>query len=699
MSLPFEPTSVAVIGASTDEQKIGYLITQNLLTQGYGGNVFPVNPKHDEILGAKAYPSIGEIPEAVDMALIVTPASTVTKLAKECGMKKVKTLVVISAGFGETGTKEGRKAEEELRSIANEHGMHLIGPNCLGVLRPSIGLNASFAVDLPAAGSIALFSQSGALAVALMDGSPALGLGYSLVVSMGNKTQRNECDFLEMAENDPVTTVIGLYLENIVDAARFRNIARRVTRKKPIVLIKSGVSLRGGKAVSSHTGALAGSDAAIDALCAQTGIRRARSSEAFLAMLRVLSMEPPLLTNRIAVITNAGGPGILATDAAERSGLTLATLEPKTSAALKKLLPAAAATGNPVDILGDAGEERYKTAFALCANDPNVDGIVTILTPQVMTPSGAVASALVQVSKEYPLISFTTSFMGGEHVRDAVDTLHQGGVPNFPSPEEAVSALASLRPPDMPSTKPATQDESLDDRSSTARDILKNAEGLLDELTLQDLFALYGLPVPEQGIASTPEEAVELAEEIGYPVIAKISSPDLLHKTDVGGVAADLRSKSDVTRAFADIMKNVEKNAPEAGLNGILIQKMLPIGNEFIVGAVRDPSFGPLIMTGLGGIYTELTRDTSFRLAPLSSEDAYEMLTELKAWKLLLGMRGKKQLNIDALANVVSTIAALMVDCPQIVEIDCNPVLVNEKGCTVADAKVVVEKKERKFRT
>lgn len=684
-----EPTSIAIIGASDEPTKIGHYILSNILTQGYKGKVYPINPKHPEIMGVKAYASVADVPSSIDMAIVVTPASTVLDLAKECAKKKVKTLVVISAGFGELGTKEGHDAESTLAEIAKESGMRLIGPNCLGIVRPPTKLNASFAKDMPPSGSIALISQSGAMAVALMDASLPLHIGYSTIASIGNKADMNECDFLEICEKDAKTKVIGLYLESIHDGRRFMETAKRIARTKPIVLIKSGVSHHGASAVSSHTGALAGSDSAIVALCRQTGIHRAHTTEEFLDLLRTLSTQPSLLSRNVAIITNAGGPGIMATDAAEKEGLTLAALDDKNAQALKKLLPPAASIHNPIDVLGDAMADRYKAAIDACGNDPNIDGVVCVLTPQIMTPCTDIAQAIIDMKKVHPLMPVTTSFMGEKSVHEARQLLNKSGVPCFATPEAAVHALGALLPVKLREYD-TDESEPADDRESGAHELLKKHTGLIDEELTQQLFELYGLLLPKQSIAKTVDDAVEWAQEIGYPVIAKVSSPDILHKTDIGGVRANLKNDNDVRRAFKEIMDNCKKNAPTAGINGILIQQFLPIGNEFIVGALRDPVFGPLVMVGLGGIYTELFRDTTFRIAPISKEECLDMLTELKSWRLLEGMRGKAAADINALAETIYKVSVLMTDNENIKELDLNPVLVGEKSIIIADAKVIV---------
>lgn len=685
----FDPKSIAIIGASATEGKVGHDVLKNIMSQGFLGKVYPVNPKGGEILGKRTYPSIKDIEESIDLAIIVTPAPTVLDLVRECGKKSIKAVIVISAGFKEIGTPEGKEREEMLRSVAKEHDITLIGANCLGMLRPSIGLNASFAKELPPKGNIALISQSGALAVALMDAAEdRLRMGFSVVVSIGNKTGMDESDLLEACLEDTQTTVIGLYVESIEDGPRLREILTRNSGKKPIVLLKSGTSDRGRRAVQSHTGALAGSDGAVEAVCRQTGTYRARSLEEFADLLRTLSMQPTLLSSSIAIVTNAGGPGILATDEAIASGLSLATLGEKTAAVLKKELPPAAGKNNPVDVLGDAMEDRYASALEACLDDIAVDGVCVLLTPQVMTPCAAIAEMIVKKSKKFPLFPVVVSFMGGKSVAEAEALLHAGDIPSLESPERAIRALAALRKREtyIPST-PFIDEK----RRAKARTILEGKNGQIDSKNLECLATLYKLPLPATDLARSKEEAGIIAERLGYPLIAKIAAASIIHKTDVGGIRANIKNKEEAVNAYDDIVNAVSKNCPSIAIDGVLLQQFLPAGNEFLVGGFRDPVFGPLLLVGLGGIYAELFKDTSMRLCPIAEGDAYAMLEELQAWKLLMGMRGASQSDVAALVALMQNVSSLMLECEEITELDCNPVIVREAGLVVADAKIIVE--------
>ncbi len=685
----FDPSSIAVIGASATEGKVGHDVLKNLVTQGYAGSLYPVNPKGGEILGKQAYATITEVPSEVEMAIIVTPAPTVLDLAKECGEKKVKTLVVITAGFREMGTEDGKQREEALAAIAKQYGMRLVGANCLGMLRPSLKMNASFAKNLPAQGGIALVSQSGALAVAIMDAAPTVGMGFSVVISIGNKTAMDECDYLEACLEDPQTHVIGMYLESINNGERFREIAGRVTKEKHVVLLKSGTSEHGRKAVSSHTGALAGSDAAITAVCRQTGIRRAEDAGEFIDMLQALCLEPPLQSPGIAVVTNAGGPGILATDAAELHDLRLPSLAPRTVDTLKAGLPPAASTKNPVDVLGDADAQRYALALESCFDDPNVEGIAVLMTPQVMTPCAEIAEQVVTIARKFPLMPVTACFMGGESVRAAQQRLAAAGIPFFETPERAVRALRALR--GKKRTERLDVPSSINEqRAIQAQCIVRGHTGQLPPELAEQLCELYGMPLPKSMVARTADEAAEFAKTLGKPLIAKVSAKEILHKTDVGGVRANLQTNEAVRAAFDDIMATVKKNVPGAAIDGVLVQQFLPAGNEFIVGGLRDAAFGPLVLIGLGGIYTELFRDSTTRLAPITEADGYAMLQELTSWKLLLGMRGAAQSDIDGLVRLACAVSSLMTECPEIRELDLNPVIVRSEGIAVADIKVVL---------
>ncbi len=683
-----EPKTIALIGASAEEGKVGNYMLKNLMQSSCQAKIYPVNPKHSTLLDIPCFASVVDIPDPIDMAVVVTPARTVVTIAEECGKKGVKTLVVISAGFGEVGA-EGKKMEEELGHICQQYDMSLAGPNCLGILRPSYGLNASFAKTPMLSGAIALVSQSGAIITALLDEAEEACIGFSSIISMGNKTVMDECKYLEIFEHDSQTKVIGIYVESIQNGREFTNIAKRITKTKPIVLLKAGVSVKGATSVASHTGALAGSDAAVDAACTEAGIHRANNPREFLEFLSALATQPLLLSDKIAIITNAGGIGVLATDATEKAKLCLPSLHSQTLEKLHKVLPKAASTLNPIDVLGDAGSETYKAALSLAANDENIDGIACFLTPQVMTPVQEIARVIIEEKKRVPLMPIVTCFMGGAQMQQARTEVRTEGIPCAETPHEAIQMLSALRPKNR--KEEVSGGEKDDDRCSAAHGFLKMKKGLLSEDATSELLSLYGLGMVKGTVAKSAKEAVQIASSIGYPVIAKISSPDIVHKTDIGGVRTSLNTPESVEKAYEDIIKNVSQQKPLAAIDGIFVQQFLPIGNEFIIGGIRDASFGPLILVGLGGIYTELLRDTSLRLAPLALNDAYDMLVSLRSWKLLQGLRGHAPLHIDKLAHVIYTLSTLLHDCTSILSLDCNPVLVSETDVLLADVKVIID--------
>lgn len=681
MSL-LSPSSIAVIGASSTQGKVGHDILSNLLIQGYKGRVFAVNPKGGTILGCQAYKTLKELPEPAEMAIIAIPAAGVPQILKECAEVGTKNIVVITAGFKETGKEEGRVLEKDVQKIATEHGLNVIGPNCLGILRPSIGLNASFAKNVPPAGNVALISQSGSTAVAIMDQSPHLGFGFSTVLSIGNKTVLSEIDYLQMCAEDDETAVIALYLESLEEGAAFLEVASKIAKRKPIVLIRAGTTEQGRRAAQSHTGALASGDRGLDGICAQAGIRLAHTMEEFIDCITVLSCQPPLLSRRIAIITNAGGLGILATDAASRVGLQLPQPSEKGCEELRASLPESASVKNPIDIIGDAKTDRYEAALKVCRDDAGIEGIVVLLTPQIMTPCADIADAVIRETRHSKLIPVTTCFMGGDVVHEAHVKLRASGIPTFSTPERAVRALHCLLPLPMRERPSVT--------AQPNHPLLNAKTGLLSEEDTAALFSEFNLPLPRQLLATSKEQAMTHAKTIGTTVVAKISAPEILHKTDAGGVRVGLITPEEVGKAYDQIMQNIMKNAPHATIRGVLIQQQMPAGEEFIVGGVRDVSFGPMVMVGLGGIYAELFKDTSFRLAPITEADAYDMLDDLKSWKLLLGMRGKPQADIDALAKLIVQISTMMVRCPQITELDINPAIVRSDGIVIADAKVVI---------
>ena len=678
----FSPQSVAVVGASREPEKLGYSVLANIQEGGYEGHLYPVNPKADEILGLKAYPSVLKIPGPVDLAVIVIPYRFVPAVLEECGQKGVSAVVVISAGFREAG-REGLEREQELIETARKYDLRLIGPNCLGVIDTDTPLNATFAAGMPPGGPIAFMSQSGALGTAVLDMAMAGRVGFSKFVSLGNKADVSEIDLLEAWGDDPASRVILIYVEGVPDGQKFIQVARQVTRNKPVVAIKSGVTKSGSRAVSSHTGSLAGSEAAYKAAFRQAGVIRAASMEALFDCARAFAYQPLLPGNHIGIVTNAGGPGILATDALEHAGLRIPRLSRNTVEALTDYLPGAASAANPVDVLGDALADRYERAIRLVLDDPEVDGLIVIVTPQAMTEIEQTAHAVGRMAQESdkPVLG---CFMGEARIEAGIKVLWQYGVPNYPFPERAAGALAAMRDYRRERERPLFEPEPCVTPPPSVRELFDRvrSEGRVSigDAEAWTVLEAYGFTVPKSRLAETPEEAVEIAEEMGYPLVMKIASPDILHKTDVGGVKLNLRSPDDVRDAFDLMVYRAGRYVPDARIWGCQVQQMVQGGREVLLGMSRDPQFGPLVAFGLGGIYVEALKDVAFRVAPFSRQEADEMIHEIRAYPLLEGVRGEPQADHEAMVDALLRISQLVTDFPEIVELDVNPLMVFEEG-------------------
>jgi acetate---CoA ligase (ADP-forming) len=697
LNLFFEPGSVAVIGASTNPAKLGYSVLENLVKGGFAavGKVYPINPGAGEILGQKAYASVLDVPGPVDLAVIVIPYPIVPDALRECGKKGIPAVIVISAGFREAG-EEGLERELELIEIAREYKMRLIGPNCLGVIDTFTPLNASFAAGTPPKGPMAFMSQSGALGTAVLDIALAGRLGLSKFASLGNKADVSEIDLLRAWADDETTKAILIYNEGLPNGAEFIDVAREVTRKKPVVAIKSGVTQAGSRAVSSHTGSLAGSEQAYQAAFRQAGVIRAESMEALFDTALALAYQPPLKGDQIAILTNAGGPGILATDALERSGLSLARFEYETIHALEQYLPDAASAANPVDVLGDALSDRYRFALEKVIADPNVDGVLVLATPQAMTEIAKTAQAVVDLARltEKPVLG---CFMGEARMNEGIRILTEQGVPNYPYPERAATAFRAMSDYQRIRARPDPEYAHFEvDKDEVAR-IFERVQGegrnTIGDFEAKDILTAYGFPIPQSEVAPTPEAAVEIAQRIGYPVVLKIASPDILHKTDVGGVKVGLRNAEEVRDAFELMTYRTLRYLPEARLLGCLVQEMVPSGGiEVLVGMNRDPQFGPLVTFGLGGIYVETLKDVTFRIAPFSKRDAWQMLSEIRAHALLDGVRGQPPADKEALVDALLRIGQLVQDFPQITELDINPLIVypEQRGAIAIDMRLVL---------
>ena len=690
----FNPKAVAVIGASRDPAKLGHGVLSNILKYGYPGQVYPINPKGGEILGLECYKSVLDIPGPVDMAIIVIPNRFVAQVLDECGQKGIKGAVVITAGFREAG-HEGVKMESELLSIAHKHSIRLIGPNCLGTIDTVLPLNGSFAAGMPKKGTIGFMSQSGALCTAILDWALAEGVGFSRFVSLGNKADVDEVDLLEAWENDENSRVIISYLEGLRDGQRFIDVARRVTRKTPFIVVKSGNTEAGSRAVSSHTGSLAGSEAAYDAAFRQSGVLRALSIQELFDYSLAFAYQPALPGKRIAIVTNAGGPGIMATDALERSGMKLASLQRETIDYLRENLPPAANIYNPIDVIGDARADRYGRAIEAILRDKNVDGLMVILTPQVMTQISETAELTGQLAKKYekPVLA---CFMGQQTIGPGLEILNKHKIPNYPFPERAAAAFKAMLDYHTWLERPPLEIPRFDVDEDKVHQLLDEVRDdgrlTMGEAEAREVMTTYGIRIPESRVAKHVDEAVQIAEEIGYPVVMKIASPDILHKSDIGGIKVGVSGATNVRDAFDLIVYRATRYMPDATIWGVQVQEMVMGGKEIIVGMNRDPQFGPLLMFGLGGIYVEVLKDVTFRVAPISSLDAKEMIQEIRAYHLLQGVRGEKASDQDAIAEVLLRISQLVTDFPEIVELDINPLLVCElgQGAVAVDARLVL---------
>ncbi|WP_456387449.1 acetate--CoA ligase alpha subunit [Desulfolithobacter sp.] len=689
----FAPGSVAVIGASRTPGKVGHDILKNLVESGFEGPIVPVNPAGGEILGQKVYQRLADYDQTVDLAVIVLPSQFVLQAAREAVAKRAGAVVVISAGFREVGD-EGRKLEEELADIVRRGGARMLGPNCLGLINTATHLNASFAGRMPEPGSIAVFSQSGALCTAMLDMAAQRHLGLSKLVSIGNKADITEVDLLRALADDDDTSVIVGYLEDISSGDHFVKAAERACLKKPVILLKSGTTAAGRKAAASHTGVLAGTDTAFGAAFKRSGVCRADTFEALFDYATAMDMQPLPRGKRVLIITNAGGPGTMAADAVEKTGLEVAVLDRNTTTALRARLPASASVGNPVDVLGDADPERYVAALEAAQEDESVDAILVLLTPQAMTKPVDTARAIAaSLDGSKPVLA---SFMGGKDVLPGRQELAAAGLPDYESPERAVSALKAMydynvwrrRPPRQVTRYPVNRRRV--ERIITRRQ--RTGRLQLSEVKSKDILKAYGFHIMKGSLAGSVDEAIEIARFIGFPVAMKIVSPDIIHKTDLGGVRLGLATAQEVEDAYDLMMLRIKKQVPDAVIEGVYVEKMADPGLEVIIGMTRDPQFGPMLMFGLGGIFVEVMKDVTFHLAPITREEAVQMLKSTRSYEMLKGKRGRKEVDIEAIAGSLQRISQLTTDFPQIVELDINPLIVGEIGTvpTAADARMTL---------
>jgi acetyl coenzyme A synthetase (ADP forming)-like protein len=693
----FNPKSVAIVGASRQKGKVGYEILANIMQGGYAGKLFPINPNTDSIEGLKCFPDVKSIGQVPELVIIIVPAKYVPGLMEECAKVGVRSVIIITAGFKEVG-KEGRELEEQVVRIARRAGIRFIGPNCLGLIAPSHKLNASFGGDLPTPGGIGYISQSGALLAAILDLANASGIGFSTLVSIGNKADIDELDIIQALGSQKDTKVIAGYLESITDGDAFVREAEEISYKKPILLMKSGGTEAGAKAASSHTGSLAGGEVAYESAFKRAGVIRCESIKQQFDFAQAFANQPLPKGPKVAVITNAGGPGIMAADAIEQEGLTFSKLEDETRTKLTGGLPPAANVYNPIDVLGDALADRYEFALNIVLDDPNVDSAIVLLTPQAMTQAKETAEAVVRLAgkKGKPVLA---CFLGAQKVEDGLQVLRQGNIPQYDSPESAVATLKVMTDHVRWRNRPKRVVRLFPVNRRKVESIVERhmRQGLLEigEAESKEILEAYGFATPKGSIATTAEQAANIAQQLGYPVVLKIWSPDILHKSDVGGVKVGLKSEQEVKDAFDLMMYRIPKKRPEAHILGVLVQEMVRSGKEVILGMHRDPGFGPLMMFGMGGIMVEVLKDVSFYLAPLTGEEAKQMLVNTKTYRILQGVRGQEGVDIEAIAEGLQRLSQLVTEFPEIKEMDINPYVVGVPGTTsiAVDARISLEKK------
>lgn len=692
----FYPKSITIIGASTKIGSVGNDIVKNLATQGYTGKLYPVNPNADSLYDLKCYPNITEIQDEIDLAIIIVPAAFVPGVMQEVADKGIKGAIIISAGFKEAGHKD---LEDQVSEICIKNDMALIGPNCLGVINPEIKMNASFAKLMPNFGNLAFLSQSGALCTAVLDYASHLNIGFSKFASVGNKACVDEIEFLKYFGEDEKTKVIAIYAEQLAKPQQIIESVQKMIKNKnpkPVILIKAGKTSIGASASASHTGALGGSDAAYEALFSQSGIIRAESVSELFEHIQVFSNNQLPQGNRLAIITNAGGPGVLATDAAILNDLVLAKLSEKTEEVLTQALPAAANVHNPVDVLGDAKADRYKIAIDTVINDENVDSVAIILTPQSMTEIEITAEAIIEAKQKSnkPIIA---CFMGNDTVENAVAKMRQNGVSAINFPEQAIKSLAALTKfADITREKEPEQFEITNIDKEKVQNIFEEAkkQGItkFTEAEAVQILEAYGLPTLKSKVAKNVEEAKEIASTIPSKLVLKIDSKDILHKSDVGGVMVGVNA-NEVEIKFNEMMEKVTKAVPNAKINGILVREMADAtgGIELILGANKDPALGQTIMVGFGGVYVEIFKDVTFGIAPINKTDAKKMINKIKVKKLFEGARGNEPLDVESLIDCLGRLSKLLTDFPQIKELDINPLLILPKGTKVLDARILTE--------
>jgi acetyl coenzyme A synthetase (ADP forming)-like protein len=690
LNLLFAPRGIAVIGASRDRTKLGYGVARNLVASNYPGAIHFINPKADRILGQPCYPSLETAPDPIDLAVVIVPAPLVPQTIEACGQRGIRWAIIVSGGFRETN-RAGAELEDQIVAIARRYGLRLIGPNCIGLIDTHVPFNTTFIKSVPNPGEIAFVSQSGAICQAVIDWGTGMGFGFSRIASLGNQADLSEAEIITALMSDPHTRVITMYLEGVKDGAQFRQAIREAAREKSIVALKVGRTAAGKRAVSSHTGALAGQETAYDVVFDRYGILRANSTEELFDWARALAWCPPLKGDRVAVLTNAGGPGILAVDAIEANGLRLAALSAETVAALRSFLLPHASFHNPIDMLASAGPNEYAAALRVLLADENVAAVLVISVPPPIEDPTPVAEAIAVAAKDAPK-PVVVAMMGEATVGLALKVLRAFRLTDYRFPERAASALGALWRQAQWRARPVYQPESLADvdGESAARLLASVHDTWLTGTPATTLLQAYRIWGPSESLVRSADEAARWAEQAGYPVVLKIASPDIPHKSDIGGVALDLNDAEAVRAAFEQIVANARRAVPDARIDGVTIQQMLRAGQEVIVGAVRDEQFGPLIMFGAGGVEVEGKRDVAFGLAPLSRAEAETMIDATFAGKQLRGFRGSAPLDREAVIDRVLRLAQFISDFPQVAEVEINPLRVMNEGAVAIDARIRV---------
>jgi len=693
-SVFLSPKSIAVIGASDKEGSVGRAITSNIM-KGYKGTVFPISPTRDKVFGKKAYKSVLDVPKSIDLAVIVTKNQIVPAVLEECGKKKIKGAIVITAGFKEVD-EEGAKLEQKLKDIAKKYSIQVIGPNCLGVMNldPKTMMNSTFLKITPKSGEIALISQSGAICAALVEDASAQGIGFSAVLSMGNKADMSEIDILKILAEHKQTKVIVMYLEDMGNGQEFLKVCKQITKKqkKPVLVLKSGRSPEGARAAMSHTGALMGSDEIYDALLKQSGAIRVDTMEELFDYATAFSKQPLPEKGELVIVSNAGGPAIISTDSCSKLGIKMAKIE-EIRSKIDAVIPPWGSSRNPVDIVGDADFNRFENVLNEVLQHKNVGSVISMCTPSATLDYDKLAEVIVKMSKKYKK-TMLASLMGLDEGITNREILADGDIPYYTYAEGSIRALkAMLRFVDWINT-PSGKITKFTVNKSKAKKIFDQVKkekrtSLLEEEG-QEILRAYGFPLPKSILAKNEKDAVKSARKIGYPIVLKIASPQIIHKSDAGGVKVNLTNDKDVTTSFREIVKNAKKYNKKAEIKGVLVNEMIKGGKEMIIGSKLEPGFGPVVMLGMGGIYVEILKDVTFKLAPMTDVESNDMISSIKTKKLLEGVRGEKPSDLKKLSECIQRLSQLVTDFEEIKELDMNPVLVMEKGkgCKILDVRI-----------